>query len=127
MSETESETQQEQRLQKQAAFMARRMNLPNLLTLDWMRNGELRYSCPIPMAVKIMTQDWSELLHMVTANQDLTINAANKDYLEKKPTFELFQDIETYYVAVERRAEQLKQQQPQASTQPDKVNTPNDL
>lgn len=127
MSETESETQQEQRLQKQAAFMARRMNLPNLVTLDWMRNGELRYSCPIPMAVKIMTQDWSELLHMVTANQDLTINAANKDYLEKKPTFELFQDIETYYVAVERRAEQLKQQQPQASTQPDKVNTPNDL
>lgn len=106
--------------------MARRMNLPELLIKDWLISGELRYTCPIPLQIKLMVQDWSEMLHMVTANQDLTINPQNKDYLEKKPTFELFQDIETYYMAVEKRAEQLKQQQ-QAPTANSDMNTPKDL
>ena len=91
--------------------MAKRLNVPELIAREWLENGELAYTCPIPMMVKILSNEWSELLHIATANPDLTINPTNKDYLEKKNTFELFQDIETYYTTAERRAEQMKKEQ----------------
>lgn len=91
--------------------MAKRLNVPEIIVREWLEEGTLKYTCPIPLRIKLLSQDWSELLHMSTANPDLTINSGNKDHLERKQTFELFQDIETYYVTVERRAEHLKKEQ----------------
>lgn len=96
--------------------MAKRLNVPDVIAREWLEDGTLKYTCPIPLRIKFLSQDWSELLHMSTANQDLTINSQNKDYLERKQTFELFQDIETYYVTVERRADHLKKEQEKHSS-----------
>ena len=96
--------------------MAKRLNVPDIIAREWLEGGTLKYTCPIPLRIKLLSQDWSELLHMSTANQDLTINSQNKDYLERKQTFELFQDIETYYVTVERRADHLKKEQEKHSS-----------